>query len=156
MRVRPTPTKDGRKDDRCKDAQEKRPPRREETQEPKRNEARPPKKDWGSTAAALKGVPQNEVDDHKKDRDNCWRCGRPGHRTYDRFSFQTVQGMALPLAPWKVAAAATATPTTVPSGKRSREDGPVSIPATKHQKVAMVEEMATDLPLWVDSEESDF
>jgi len=115
MRAGPAPTKEGRKDDRHKDGQGKRPPKQEETREPRRNEVRSPKKDWGSTGAALKGVPQNEVDIHKKDRDNCWRCGRPGHRTYDCFSFQSVQGTALPLAPWKVAAVA---PTNEPMRKR--------------------------------------
>jgi len=156
MRAGPAPPKDGRKDDRHKDAQGKRPPRQEGTREPRRNEAGSPKKDWGSTGAALKGVPQNEVDNHKKDRDNCWRCGRPSHRTYDCFSFQTVEETTLPPAPWKVAAVATAAPTTVPSGKGSRQDVPESTPATKHQKVGAVEEMVTELPLWADSEESDF
>ena len=156
IRAGPAPTKDGRKDDRHKDAQGKRPPRQEEAREPRRNEVRPPKRDWGSTGAALKGVPQNEVDNHKKDRDNCWRCGRPDHRIYDCFSFQTVQGSALPPAPWKAAAVATTAPTTAPSRKRTREDMPESIQAPKHQKVAAVEEMVTDLPLWADSQESDF
>jgi len=52
--ARSTPTKDGRKDDRHKDAMGKQPPRREEAREPRRDEARPPKKDWGSTGVALK------------------------------------------------------------------------------------------------------
>jgi len=156
MRAGTAPTKDGRKDDRHKDAQGKRLSRQGEAREPRRDEARPPKKDWGSTGAAPKGVPQNEVDNHKKDRDNCWRCGRPGHRTYDCFSFQTVQGMPLPPAPWKAAAVATTAPTNAPSGKRTRENVAESIPASKHQKVAAVEEMVTDLLLWTSSEESDF
>jgi len=64
-----------------------------------------------------------------------------------------VQGTELPPAPWKVAAAA---PTNEPKGKRRREDEPESIPAPKQQKVATVEEMITDLPLWAESDESDF
>jgi len=59
-----------------------------------------------------------------------------------------VQGTALPLAPWKVAAMETT--------KRKREDEPEKPPVAKQQKVAAVEEMATDLLLWEDSEDSDF
>jgi len=153
MRTGPVLAKDGKKDDRHRDGR-----RKEETQPPKRgetrqNEARPSRDGWGTLGAALKGVPQNEVDIHKKDRDNCWRCGRPGHKTYDCFSFQTAQGTTLPSAPWKVAAVTTATPAT---GKRTRADEPNSVPATKQQTVAAVEEMVMDLPLWAESEGSDF
>jgi len=59
----------------------------------------------------------------------------------------------LPQALWKAAAATTATPTT---GKRTQVDEPESIPATKQQKDAAVEEMVMDLPLWAESDESDF
>ena len=72
MRAGPVPAKDGKKDDGRRDGQRKeetRPPKREETWQ---NEARPPRDGWGTLGAALKGVPQNEVDIHKKDRDNCW------------------------------------------------------------------------------------
>jgi len=67
-----------------------------------------------------------------------------------------IQGTMLPLAPWKAAAVATTAPTTAPSGKRTREEEPEIVPAPKHQKVATAEEMTMDLPLWADSEESDF
>ena len=149
----PIPAKDGKKDDRHRDGRRKEetwPPKHEETRQ---KEARPPRDGWGTLGATLKGVPQNEVDIHKKDRDNCWRCRRSVHKTYDSFSFQTVQGTTLPPAPWKVAAVTTATPTT---GKRTRVDEPESVPATKQQKVAAVEEMVMDLPLWAESEGSDF
>jgi len=72
MRAGPVPAKDGKKDDRHRDARRKeetRPPKREETRQ---NEARPPRDGWGTLGATLKGVPQNEVDIHKKDRDSCW------------------------------------------------------------------------------------
>jgi len=153
MRTGPVLAKDGKKDDRHRDGRRKeetQPPKREET---RRNEACPPRDGWGTLGATLKVVPQNEVDVHKKDRDSCWRCRKPDHKTYDCFSFQTAQGTTLPPAPWKVAAVTTATPTT---GKRTQADEPESVPATKQQKVAAVEEMVTDLPLWAESEESDF
>jgi len=159
MRAGPAPAKgETKKDDRHRDSRqekEKRPSKQEENREPKKNEARS-HKGWGHIGAALQGVPQNEVDHHKKDRDNCWRCGRPGHRTFDCFSFQTIQGTALPPAPWKVAAAAATTPTTAPSNKRAQEPEPEAVLATKQQKVAAVEEMITDLPAWADPDDSDF
>jgi len=46
----------------------------------------------------------------------------------------------LPPALWKVAAVETT--------KRKREDEPEETPVAKQQKVAAVEEMATDLLLW--------
>jgi len=56
---------------------------------PRKNDSRATKKNgWESAATALQGVPQNEIDAHKKVKDGCWRCGRTGHRTFDCFSFQ--------------------------------------------------------------------
>lgn len=137
--------------------------RRKEERQPnreKRDENRPQenRSGWENTGAALKGVPQNEVDDHKKIQGGCWRCGRTGHRTFECFSFQTTQGTTLPPAPWKVAALSevqpapesTAGPTATGAGKRKREDDLPKDSASKQQKVAAVEEMITDLPLWED------
>jgi len=36
--------------------------------------------------------------------DNCWRCGRPGHKTFECYAFTTSQGTSLPEAPWKAVA----------------------------------------------------
>ena len=38
---------------------------------------------WGSSSNAYKGVPQNEIDSHKKSTANCWRCGRDSHTIQD-------------------------------------------------------------------------
>jgi len=54
----------------------------------------------------------------------------------------------LPLAPWKV--------TAVETTKRKGEDKPEEPLTAKQQKVAAVKAMAMDLPLWADSEDSDF
>ena len=54
----------------------------------------------------------------------------------------------MPLAPWKVVAVETT--------KRKSEDESEEPPVAKQQKVAVVEEMATDLLLWADLEDSDF
>jgi len=86
--------------------------------------------------AALKGVPSKEPEKYRKSREDCLRCGRPGHRTYDCFPFQRVQGIALPPAPWKVAAVETM--------KRRTEDELEEPPLAKQLKVAAVEEMPTD------------
>jgi len=103
---------------------------------------------WPSQDVTLKGVPSKEAEEYRKSREDCWRCGRPGHRNYDCFSFQTVQGTTLPLALRKIAA--------VESTKRKREDEAEETLVAKQQKVTAVEEMATDLPLWADCKDSDF
>jgi hypothetical protein len=139
--------KTGRKDTRRAD-----PPRQEEKRRTSDKEKAGPtkrKEKWASFDAALRGVPQKEVDDHKKERDSCWRCGRPGHRTWDCYAATTLAGTALPQAPWKVAAVSPVV------AKRPREDEPEETPPAKLQKVAAVEAMETDWPIW-ESEESDF
>ena len=162
MRAGPAPARNDKKDDRRQNdwkkeekqpaTQEKRDPRTEARQQGK-------KSGWGSVSLALQGVPQTEVDAHKKVQDGCWRCGRTGHRTFDCFSFQTTQGTNLPPAPWKVAAVSQPTP----SGKKRAcsEEVPAPPPAAKLQKVAAVETMDVDAGLtlaqrWEDSEDSDF
>jgi len=106
---------------------------------------------WASKEEALKGVPQKEQETYFKNRDDCWRCGRTGHRTFECFSFSTLQGTPLPKATWRAATMA------VSKGKRGREEAEEGLPATKQQKVAAVETMDTKAPtpLWEDSE-SDF
>jgi len=97
----------------------------------------------------MRGVPAKEQEEYGQWHDNCWRCGRSGHRTYECFSFSTVKGTTLPTALWKAATAGQ---------KRGSEDGEVEeSPATKQQKVAAVETMETDAvaPLWEESD-SDF
>jgi len=152
IRIGAAPNKDGTRNDRPREQEKKnatRPSPKEGAPQPRSNNTRPPKKDsWPSQDAALKGVPSKEAEEYRKSRKDCWRCSRPGHRTYDCFSFQTVQGTALPPAPWKV--------TAVETTKQKREDEPEEPSAAKLQKVAAVEEMATDLPLWEDLGESDF
>ena len=101
---------------------------------------------WASKEEALKGVPQKEQEAYFKNRDDCWRCGRTGHRTFECFSFSTLQGTQLPKAPWKAATVA------VSGEKRRREEAEEKLPATKKQKVAAVETMDTEVPLWEDSE----
>jgi len=44
----------------------------------------------------------------------------------------------------------------VETTKRKRESEPEEPQVAKQQKVAGVEAMTTDLPLWADSEDSDF
>jgi len=97
----------------------------------------------------MKGVPTKEQEEYGKKQDDCWRCGRSGHWTYECFSFSTLKGMTLPTAPWKVA---------VVGQKREREEEePPEGPAPKQQKVAAAETMDMDpvVPPWEDSD-SDF
>jgi len=104
---------------------------------------------WASKDEAMKGVPVKEQEEYGQKRDDCWRCGRSGHRTFECFSFNTLRGTTLPKAPWKAVSAGQ---------KQGREDeDDEKGPATKQQKVAAVETMETDAvaPLWEDSD-SDF
>jgi len=148
----------GRSDEKKKEGgkkEEKRTPVPQQTREPRRDDARTSRQEgWGTTGAALQGVPQSEIEAHKKIRDGCWRCGRTGHRTHDCYSFQTIQGTELAPAKWKVAAANPPAPAPA-SGKRKRE-GDEGNATTKQQKVAAVEEMDVEPPAWADAEDSDF
>jgi len=148
----------GRSDDKKKEErkkEEKRTPAPQQTREPRRGDARTPRQEgWGTTGAALQGVPQNEIKAHKKNRDGCWRCGRTGHRTHDCYSFQTIQGTELPPAKWKVATVNPPAP-ELASGERKRE-GDEGNATAKQQKVAAVEEMDIEPPAWADAEDLDF
>jgi len=122
----PTPKSDGRKDvpkgkgnsddtQRSKETQQNS-GRREDTRthEGKSQYDRPGR--WASKDAALTGVPAKEQEEYFRNRDDCWRCGRPGHRTYELFLFNTKRGTALPPAPWKTSA--------VSEGKRKQSEEP--------------------------------
>jgi hypothetical protein len=50
---------------------------------------------YSSGKDALKGVPQAEIDKHKKDKADCWRCGRDGHKMYDCYAKKTTNGVEL-------------------------------------------------------------
>jgi len=69
---------------------------------------------WASKDAVLTGVPAKEQEEYGRNRDDCWRCGRSSHKTYECFSFNTKKGTALPPAPWKASAAI--------QGKRKRSE----------------------------------
>ena len=150
MHAGPAPTKEGKKEDRRHEGQQK-----EEKRPAKPREPRPRREEWKTTAAALKGVPQGEIDQHKKIPDGCWRCGRTGHRTYDCFSFQTMKGTSLPPAPWKAAVVGAPEPIRTSREKRKNEEEPESLPAAKQQEVVAVETMDIYQNPWEDSD-SDF
>ena len=101
---------------------------------------------WVSKDAALTGVPAKEREEYRRSNDDCWRCGRSGHRTYQCFAGSTKRGTSLPTAPWKVSA--------VHGEKRKRSEEPEAPIPAKQQKVAAVEVMDTT-PLWEESD-SDF
>jgi hypothetical protein len=43
----------------------------------------------------LQNVPQSEIDKHKKDNADCWRCGWSGHKIYECYAKKIVGGMDL-------------------------------------------------------------
>jgi hypothetical protein len=48
-----------------------------------------------SRREALQNIPQSEIDKHKKDNTDCWRCGHSGHKMYDCYTKKTVGGTEL-------------------------------------------------------------
>jgi len=151
-----------RHNERKKEGQDERNPdsnkREKETDKPRqeRTESRADKcpwwggnNHWASKGEAMRGVSAKEQEEYGQKRDDCWRCARSGHRTYECFSFSTVKGTPLSMAPWKAAAAGQK------RGTENKEDE--KAPATKQQKVAAAETMETDAvaPLWEESD-SDF
>jgi len=100
----------------------------------------------------MKGVPAREQEEYGTNRDDCWRCGRPGLRTYECFSFNTKKGTILPPVPWKAA--------VVAEEKRKQSEEPEDQPAAKQQRGAAVDAMEINpvqLPHWMEeSDESDF
>ena len=59
-------------------------------------------------------MPQDEIDEHKKNAQGCWRCGRDNHGTYQCYDRTTKKGTTLPEAPGQISATTTT--------KRKRED----------------------------------
>jgi len=112
------------------------------------------KRAWVSLETALQGVPQKEVEEYKA-TDNCWRCGRPGHRTFECYAFTTAHGTRLPAAPGKTAAAADRAPPAREKRKATEEPDERQ---SKQQKLAAVDPMeaeGTATKPWEDSD-SDF
>jgi len=104
---RPAPRQEGKKDDKRREEGKKDNPGKKGPEQcsEKTWEWWGGKNHWGSKEEALRGVLQKEQETYFQNRDDCWRCGRPGHKTFECFSFNTLQGTALPKAPWKAAAA---------------------------------------------------
>jgi len=107
---------EGKKDEKRKDKGKKGDPSKKEPEQcPRKTQEW-----WGgknhrvSTEEALKGVPQKEQEVYFRNRDDCWRCGRLGHKTFKCFLFNMLQGTALLEAPWRAAGAS--------EGKRKRDE----------------------------------
>jgi hypothetical protein len=109
---------------------------------------------WKTIKEAFQGVPQDEIDKHKKNPEGCFRCGRDGHRTTDCYAQKTIEGTVLPTG--KTSAVASGT------GKRKQEDDPaITAPIQKQQKTAALKTEEgvdmRDLPIWMgSSDKSDF
>ena len=56
---------------------------------------------WKTKAEALAGVPAKERKEYGSSQDNCWRCGRGGHKTFECYAGTTTEGTSLPTAPTK-------------------------------------------------------
>jgi len=131
---------------------------KEDTSRARQSQERNPagkKRAWVNLETALQGVPQKEVEEYKA-TDNCWRCGRPGHRTFECYAFTTAHGTRLPAVTGKTAAATDRAPSA--QGKRKASEEPAER-QNKQQKVAAVEpkekEGVDSIMPWDDSD-SDF
>lgn len=82
---------------------------------------------WNSLREAFKGVPQDEIDTHKKNPSGCWRCGRDNHNTLHRYTRTTIKGTALPEAPGSVVSA-------VNTNKRGQDEDNVKSQLQKQAK----------------------
>ena len=97
---------------------------------------------WKGLREAFQGVPQDEIDEHKKNTQGCWRCGRDNHSTYHCYACTTKKGTTLAEALEQVSA------TT--SSKRKREETGHAIAA------ATEEEDRSEAPLaWAQDSESE-
>src|SRR6266576_6796790 len=53
---------------------------------------------WKNITDALKGIPQSEVEEYRKDN-ACLRCGRDGHRILQCYARKSIKGTDLPIHP---------------------------------------------------------
>jgi len=79
--------------------------------------------------------------------ENCWRCGRAGHRTFECFANSTKKGTMLPSAPLKGAS----------SAKQKRTDGDdPETPAAAKPHLSTVKGKDSDMreatAVWADDE----
>jgi hypothetical protein len=109
---------------------------------------------WKGLRDAIQGIPQDEIDEHKKNPEGCWRCGRTNHGTYQYYARTTVKGTSLPEAPAQVVSATTTT-------KREHEEEIEETP--QHKKTTMVAaskavDQSVTPPSWaqVTDDEEDF
>lgn len=121
--------------------------RKEDPKKASPSKGRDPKKQvWNSTKDALVGVDQAAIDQRKKDKVSCWRCGRSNHHTLECFSKKDVDSKDLSAAPGKVSAAKRKTPDS-------------EQPAPSAQKKARIDAILTEPPsrfMEIDDSDSDF
>ena len=90
----------------------------------------------------FQGVPQDEIDKHKKNTQGCWRCGRDNHSTYQCYARTTKKGTTLPEVPEQICA-------TTSTKRKHDETGYVVVAATG-------EEDRSEAPLaWAQDSESE-
>jgi len=91
---------------------------------------------WKTKEEALAGVPTKERKEYRSSKDNCWRCCRAGHKTFECYAGTTTVGRALPTAPWRGAS----------SAKRKRDGNDnAETPAPKQSKVTTIKTEDNDM-----------
>jgi len=91
---------------------------------------------WKAKEEALTGVRIRERKEYGSSKDNCWRGGRAGHKTFECCTGTTTGGTALPTAHWQGAS----------SAKHKRDDDKnVETPAPKQSKVTTIKTEDDDM-----------
>ncbi|RAL66363.1 hypothetical protein DID88_006032 [Monilinia fructigena] len=84
-------------------------------------------KKWATSKDALQGINQSDIDQRKKEKILCWRCGRNNHHTLECFARKDTAGKDLPSAAVKVSA----------TKRKLTEDKPAQ-PSSKRVKIDAV------------------
>jgi len=88
---------------------------------------------WAIKEEALVRLPAGVRKEYGASEENCWRCGRAGHRTFEYFANSTKKGTTLASAPGKVASSA--------KSKWTNDDDPETPTAAKpHLSTVKVED----------------
>jgi len=95
------------------------------------------------TGEALKGIPQEIINRHKRTGVKCWRCGRDNHITNKCYARKTAEGEDLP----EVGKGPSATAATSNQGKRKRGAEESERPKKTQATTAAVVEKERDEPI---------
>ncbi|KAG6177019.1 hypothetical protein E4U10_000346 [Claviceps purpurea] len=118
------------------------------------NDGQKREKIWPSLKDALQGIDQSLINQRKANTAACLRCGREYHKALMCYARKDLDGRPLPPPPTKK------TPDTVAALKRALEEDSTEevepeLEQQPPQKVAKISGLTEELPIFVDSSDSD-